>query len=538
MPDWSKPETIRAALYSAVSREEQADPNLPSIPEQLRQDEDVCLRRSWRVVERIVIGGSSRWHSDLTTMCEHSEDYARMVDLIRGHRVDVVIGYAYHRLARTVSLMTALFALAREHGVWLYACTQPVEPGQWRTALWTATFGGLSAEEEIANLIERHRFGHIGRLKQGLSNAHATASYGYNREGERRRARLMPEPLERLHLHYMYERRAVETGIETICNELDDRGAVSPHEKRWAVPTVRQLLSNPVYVGMVRWQVDTERRNPEIRRRPVRCYLSRCKHPELDHGLGDDLPLCKDYCYPGLHEPLVEPELWRRVQTVNYLLAQNKLRHDQPIYLLSGLMRCGYCSASASYSTVVTRGLAYLYVQCRRQRNKRLYADSHCPAPTTNAVRAEEVHAFVLDRVKFYLRNPEAFIAVMEERDRANDQESRLKEAQDALSEVARRKVNLYDTLETGRLQQADRDTLLTRLGHLNEEQERHEGEIAALLAAQQRAIIRPDYLRRFKGLVGKWDTWSEAQWRPTVLDLIERIEIRRGEPPNIHWRH
>lgn len=88
-------------------------------------------------------------------------------------------------------------------------------------------------------------------------------------------------------------------GTQAIANRLNDMGVKPPMKERWSADTIRDMLENPHYIGMVKWN---ERKavlvvdNGQFRKtRPV--------------NESDDYILCK-----GRHEAIISEELFNAAQ--------------------------------------------------------------------------------------------------------------------------------------------------------------------------------------------------------------------------------
>lgn len=148
-------------------------------------------------------------------------------------------------------------------------------------------------------------------------------------------------------VRHIYQAYADGKPIRTIACEL---GATGVRTRRGNVPDnrwVSYILSNPTYIGKIRWSTDG--------------------HANYDrHNYSGDNVLLVD----GKHEPIISMELWDAVQE------RLEQRHTEPKYIrasnprvfaLKGLVRCGSCGATLTYAAVANPSL-----QCHR------YAKGQC----------------------------------------------------------------------------------------------------------------------------------------------------------------
>lgn len=117
-------------------------------------------------------------------------------------------------------------------------------------------------------------------------------------------------------------------GSITIARELNALGVKTTRGNKWENRTVEYLLSNPVYIGKIRW-------NPSGKT---------CRN------FNDENIKIVD----GIHEPIIDKGTFDKAQ---HLIAQNKKHHSKYThstinqdYMLHGLVKCSDCGASLSMS--------------------------------------------------------------------------------------------------------------------------------------------------------------------------------------------
>lgn len=148
-------------------------------------------------------------------------------------------------------------------------------------------------------------------------------------------------------VRHIYQAYADGKPIRTIACEL---GATGVRTRRGNVPDnrwVSYILSNPTYIGKIRWSTDG--------------------HANYDrHNYAGDNVLLVD----GKHEPIISLDLWNAVQKrLEQRYTEPKyIRASNPrVFALKGLVRCGSCGATLTYAAVANPSL-----QCHR------YAKGQC----------------------------------------------------------------------------------------------------------------------------------------------------------------
>lgn len=199
---------------------------------------------------------------------------ARLLDDIRGRRVDVVVVYKVDRLTRALSDFAKMVEVFDAHGVSFVSVTQ-----QFNT---TSSMGRLTlnvllsfAQFEREVTAERIRDKIAASKRKGMWMG-GVVPLGYD-VVERR---LLPNVTEAKTVREIFVLYAELGTVEAVKQEADRRGLrTKPRGDRAGQPFTRghlyKLLGNPIYVGRIR------------------------------HGSAT---------YPGEHEPIIDLGLWERVQ--------------------------------------------------------------------------------------------------------------------------------------------------------------------------------------------------------------------------------
>lgn len=109
-----------------------------------------------------------------------------------------------------------------------------------------------------------------------------------------------------------------------ICDDLNERGIKPNFSEFWAPSTIRGLLKNPVYIGLISWGKRVSRPTMEGGQKRVinpRAILSQ-----------------------GRHEPIISEALWEAVQArLTDNIKPTTRRGNELVNPLSGLIRCARC---------------------------------------------------------------------------------------------------------------------------------------------------------------------------------------------------
>ena len=189
------------------------------------------------------------------------------------------------------------------------------------------------ANEVTKGLVQKARMGGtIARAPLGYKNVHVTDDLGrINRTVE-----LDPERANLITWAF-YRYAEGDTTIRLLLDELTDRGLTTRPTPKWpskplGVPGIHKLLRNPYYKGEIRYM-----------------------------GVS----------YPGLHEPLVDPQTWQQVQDLltAHSIGGTHQRTNQ--HYLRGSVFCGCCGSRLMVTTARNRwGTEYLYLVCSGRSRK------------------------------------------------------------------------------------------------------------------------------------------------------------------------
>ncbi|WP_373417203.1 recombinase family protein [Streptococcus sp. O1] len=180
------------------------------------------------------------------------------------------------------------------------------------TAFGKAMVGILSvfAQLEREQIKERMLLGKLGRAKSGHSMMWVNPPFGYRiSKGDKV---VSINPVQSVIVKRIFSEYIAGKPISKILLDLDAEGHIG-RLKPWSLTTIKDILKNPTYWGKVRYQ---------------------------------------GKLYDGLHEPIISEEEFelaqielRRRQDETFSRTNNP-RPFQTKYMLSGLLKCGYCNST------------------------------------------------------------------------------------------------------------------------------------------------------------------------------------------------
>lgn len=230
--------------------------------------------------------------------------------------------------------------------------------------------------------------GRLVSVEQGNYIA-SHAPYGYVkttvRIGKKNRPTLEPNPEEAPVVKMIFEMYRDGLGAARICDRLDELHIPTHTGGRWSKSSIYTMLDNEHYIGKVTWNerraVITVKDGEVIKRKPY--------HDEY-------------LVFDGLHEAIIEPELWAAVQAIRGSLPKNKKANtlQSP---LAGLVYCSKCG----------RAMVRKVQPVSKKYNKtalRLICPSHNKCETATA-KFEDVMAKVAEVLEQTIEDFEVRIA-------------------------------------------------------------------------------------------------------------------------------
>jgi site-specific DNA recombinase len=279
----------------------------------------------------------------------------RLRDAVAQSRFDRVLITAPDRLARNYVHQVLLLEELQSHGCQVEFLDRPLSQDPHDQLLLQVR--GAVAEYERTLIVERTRRGRLAKLKAGSLLPWTQPPYGYRTDVDRPRDphTVRVDEAQGAIIQEIFA-RYLQTGVTlySLALELQSRGIATPRRQRlWNLGTLRGILSNPAYTGLLYAQRKQPR--PVVNRRsPL-------------HPVGQTR-------WRYVEQP---PEHWLLVARIPALVSQEqfqqvqeKLSHNQRSarrnnkahdYLLRALLSCGHCRLTA---TGCTRG-AYSYYVCK-----------------------------------------------------------------------------------------------------------------------------------------------------------------------------
>lgn len=231
---------MRVAVYIRVSTHMQVEDGY-SLSAQRERLKAFAYSQGWEIVEYYVDEGISAKDME-------RPELQRMLKGVRNNLFDVVLVYKLDRLTRSVIDLDKLLKIFSNHNVMFKSSTEVYDTTTATGRLFIRLVASM-AQWERENLGERIRMGLQEKARDGKWTTN-TAPMGYDLDGK---DALKINHSEALIVKEIYSLYIKGTGMSKIARELNQKGIYSKKGKHWSQYTVRYVLTNPIYVGTMRY---------------------------------------------------------------------------------------------------------------------------------------------------------------------------------------------------------------------------------------------------------------------------------------------
>lgn len=355
--------TKRVGIYVRVSTEMQSTEGY-SIDGQINQIKEYCDFHHFEVKDIYAdrgISGKSMNRPELQRMLKDAKE----------GNIDCVMVYKTNRLARNTSDLLKIVEDLHKQNVEFFSLSERMEVNTSSGKLMLQILASFS-EFERNNIVENVFMGQTRRAQEGYYQGNLPLGYDKIPDSKHE---LMINQHEANIVKYIFECYAKGHGYRKIANALNHKGYVTKKGKPFSISSITYILANPFYIGKI--QFAKYKDWSEKRRK----------------GLND-----KPVIAEGKHSPIINQDLWDKVQMRKKQVSQKPQVHGKGTNLLTGIIHCPQCGApmAASNTTNTLKDgtkKRIRYYSCSNFRNK---GSKVCSA---NSVRADVIEDYVMKQI-------------------------------------------------------------------------------------------------------------------------------------------
>lgn len=469
---------MRVALYPRVSGHEQEDNY--SIPEQIERMKKYCEARDWQVYKIYTDAGFSGGSLDRPGLQEIIKDCEKDV-------FDMVLVYKLDRLSRKQKDVLYLVEdVFDQHGIFFSSMTENFDTS---TPFGKAILGILAvfAQLEREQIRERTMMGKQARAEEGRWHGGSTQPIGYDYSVED--DMLYINDYEAMQIREIVDLFLKDTPIKTIVRMMTQKGFKHKHGE-WEAKTVRRMLTNPVYIGMLQ---------------------------------------SKNGIYQGIHDPILDKDTFDEVQV---LMQERKEKYggiDQSYSsLLGGFLYCKKCGAKYSKST---NGGGRYYYSCysRNKKMKSMIKDPNCKNKTYRMLDLDTAIINEITQLSF----DTDYVDEVRENKPVNDVNAKIKTISKEIEGITSQISNLMDLYSLGSM---PIEIINQKVSALNETKIALEKELESLDVPDTDDVgMTTEEIQTLADVMNDENLTLQDK-RDIVQALIYYIEID-DEDIYIHWR-
>ncbi|PYF68392.1 recombinase family protein [Pedobacter nutrimenti] len=266
-------------------------------------------------------------------------DFIRLQKFILKHyqKVDYLLVDQLDRFSRNAGeALTTVKDLQSSYGIQVVSATEGITfdydtPGSF----FRAGLQFLLAEEDNINRSIKIRKGlYTAKVQEGR-HLHRTPPFGYRKNGIGKKSHLVIHEDEAKIVRFIYENYLHGMPLYVIKKEVHDMGF-----NRKSNMAVENILRNPVYAGLLKVE-------------PFK---------EFPGGL-----------FPGIHEPLIDKETWRAIQSKINKPIKERVILDEELPL-RGVLKCHCGNPLTGAPSRSKTGRYFYYYKCRLSKHNNISA--------------------------------------------------------------------------------------------------------------------------------------------------------------------
>ncbi|MCL2285028.1 MAG: recombinase family protein [Firmicutes bacterium] len=328
-----KREYYNVGIYCRLSKDDVGSGDSSSITTQKSMLEKYVHDNGWAVYDCYIDDGYSGTNFQ-------RPNFERMIDDIEAGKINMVVVKDLSRLGRNY-IMTGQYTdfYFPDRGVRFIALTDGIDTKNADNDI--APFRNILNEMYSRDLSKKIRSSMRAKKLKGEYVSNYTP-IGYLKDPTNKN-RLVVEEEGAAIVRRIYEMCANGNGSKKIAKVLNAEGVLSPINYRrlhrghdvdikgnfWHVESVAHVLRNRIYTGdMVQGIVECS----QFRRTPAK------RKPKEEWIIT-----------PNMHEPIIDRELWERVQIC--VSSRKRVTRDGEVQLFAGFLKCEDCGGSLSYSS-------------------------------------------------------------------------------------------------------------------------------------------------------------------------------------------
>ena len=262
----------------------------------------------------------------------------RLIKDIKLKKIDIVVLYKFDRLTRDSRDTEDFIELIQEYDITVYTISGGIVDVSTPSGRFNTRILGAAAQFERETTIDRVVDGFIKKVKNGYSLCSSTPSYGYDRPKHQEVQTINDKEANVVRKVFnLYLKDKSFTEIADILNfeniKTKKNGKIMKKRNSdeyyvvnsiWQPKTIRQMLSNPNYIGNVRYGIN----RVQVSLEDAAKYENRKK----------------GFIASGIHDPIIDIDVWNKVQKkLGKIKRVSKTNYTKEDIYYCGFLTCGFC---------------------------------------------------------------------------------------------------------------------------------------------------------------------------------------------------
>lgn len=300
------------------------------------------------------------------------EAFFELVQDVKDGLVDIIVVYKLNRIFRNAYESQKYRKLFKKYGVKLMSVTQQIDEDTSAGRLMTNVLSDI--DQYQSETISDHVKSSMREMaRQGYFTG-GTVPFGYTLDvienGKKTRKKYKPEENEKAVVQKIFQLYADGYSLRYLQQYLTENGFKTRQGKQFGITTIARMLGNDFYIGTLRYSTQGY----------------------------------EDIIIENAVPPIIDADLWRKVQERKNANKQITPRKRKRLYALTGKIYCGLCGnhffGMQSGSKQKGKYYAYRYYVCAKRKN---YQACEC-----DRIRKDHIENAVLQEIKKRVLNDDA----------------------------------------------------------------------------------------------------------------------------------
>jgi len=358
----STKKNLSTGIYVRVSTEEQVQEGY-SIRAQTEKLKSYALLKDWDIFDIYTDEGISGKN------IVDRPAVNRLIEDIKNGNVNNVLVFKVDRLTRSTKNLLELVELFEDCDCAFNSLTESIDTETPSGRMFLKIIG-IFAEFERENLVSRLKLGFERKAKEGYTLSSFCPSYGYTREKGEKIQVIQPDEAKIVkEIYSLFVDKNMS--MNEIARTLDQRKIpTKKNSGSWETMTIKGILSNPTYIGKIRYSVNDEKRYFEAE---------------------------------GQHERILTDEMFYQVQEKIKNIPQTvRTKHPREQGYFCGFIYCGICNSKFGTHNYLSKinGAEKIYKTsyvCNGSKNWN--KDISCKSPAISHAKVERAFSEYIQNI-------------------------------------------------------------------------------------------------------------------------------------------